>query len=593
MMRSMFAGVSGLKAHQTRMDIIGNNIANVNSAGYKSSRATFQDMLSQTVRSATAPSTNRGGTNPQQVGLGVTLGSVDVKHTQGNTQSTGYITDLAIEGDGFFILGEGANRVYTRAGMFGLDNGTEGNLVSLVNGQRVLGYKADQNGVIDHNSTLQPLYISASDTISPRATDRVLFAGNLDNRYSTGDSVSRTVQVYDSRGREQTIVVDLVRGVGNTWEWDANWLLVSDSIPSHNNAIANKGDYTVVEVLPNEFAMHDLQGNAVAWSDDGRVWTSLLTSGANGANFEFETALSIGDRVTATSSEGQVFLTSSQSRTTRYEGVTATSTVDGTNTLVVPGRYTVALNGSDLELRDLAGTVVATSVNGTDWTPKMVDPAPQGPDFNLGVTLQEGSLVTLTGSASALTLTTKNPTTGGISLADRTIQFNLDGSYSGVEVNQIAFKPTFADDLDIVLDFSEFTQYADTFTGKFMNQTGYTNGALESYAIDQNGVIVGSFSNGLTRSLGQVALARFPNPAGLQRAGSTMFVDTPNSGSAQVGAAGIPGYGMIAPSSLEMSNVDLSEEFTDMIITQRGFQANSRIITTSDEILQELVNLKR
>ncbi|NLJ74416.1 MAG: flagellar hook-basal body complex protein, partial [Firmicutes bacterium] len=126
-----------------------------------------------------------------------------------------------------------------------------------------------------------------------------------------------------------------------------------------------------------------------------------------------------------------------------------------------------------------------------------------------------------------------------------------------------------------------------------MSQDGYTNGALESFAIDQNGRIIGSFSNGLTRALGQVALARFANPAGLERTGSTMFGETPNSGDAQIGAAGIPGFGSIAPSSLEMSNVDLSEEFTEMIITQRGFQANSRIITSSDEMLQELVNLKR
>ncbi|NLO65643.1 MAG: flagellar hook-basal body complex protein, partial [Firmicutes bacterium] len=150
-----------------------------------------------------------------------------------------------------------------------------------------------------------------------------------------------------------------------------------------------------------------------------------------------------------------------------------------------------------------------------------------------------------------------------------------------------------ANPLRIVLDFSQFTQYADTFTGKFLSQDGYQNGALESYAIDQNGIIVGSFSNGLTRNLGQIALARFTNPAGLERIGSTMFIETPNSGTAQIEAAGQPGYGTISPSSLEMSNVDLSEEFTEMIITQRGFQANSRIITSSDEMLQELVNLKR
>lgn len=508
MMRSMFAGVSGLKTHQVRMDIIGNNIANVNSAGYKSSRATFQEMLSQTMRAATAPTDTRGGTNPQQVGLGVQLGSIDVKHTQGNTQSTGYITDLAIEGDGFFVLGHGDNRLYTRAGMFGLDNGTEGNLVSLVNGQRVLGYKANSDGEIDPNSPLEPLFISASESITPKATDTVYFAGNLDNRYSIGEGVTRTVQIYDSRGREQTIIVDLEQLGDNEWEWDASWLLVSDSIPMDNGAVENNAEYTVVDHGGGAWSLQnpaelDASGNPVrvATSSDGRVWTISDSAGNPVHTFEFERPLTNGAKVSSSSDGNGLLLTSEYSLTTG---------IDGT---------------------------------------------------------------------------------------DRVIRFNNDGSFLGLsgenDQHVLQLDPTNAENLNVTLDFTQFTQYADTFTGKFLSQNGYTSGALESYAIDQNGVIVGSFSNGLTRALGQVALARFANPAGLQRAGGTMFVHTPNSGDAQIGAAGTPGFGQIAPSSLEMSNVDLSEEFTDMIITQRGFQANSRIITTSDEMLQELVNLKR
>ena len=514
MMRSMFAGVSGLKAHQVRMDVIGNNIANVNSAGYKSSRATFQDMLSQTLRSATAPTAARGGSNPQQIGLGVQVGSVDVKHTQGNTQSTGYITDLAIEGEGFFVLGQGENRLYTRAGMFGLDNGTEGNLVSLLNGQRVLGYKANSDGVIDTKSDLTPLYISASETITPRATDAVYFAGNLDNRIpewqSEEDTISRSVQIYDSRGREQTIIVDLKREQGNNWEWDANWFLVSEPVAMDNGFIANNEKYVVKfdsSSSPNwQLNKLDPDGSAtseiVAYSNDGFRWT-------------------VGD----------------------------------------PS-----------------------------------PPVPNAPTFEFEHKLTENETVEVFAEGGSLYLTSRHSLTG-THADNRLIQFNDDGSFRGLsgmgEENVLKFKPVYAEQLAITLDFSDFTMYADTFTGKFMNQNGYTSGALESYAIDQNGFIVGSFSNGLTRALGQVALARFANPAGLQRAGSTMFVDTVNSGEAQIEAAGVPGYGQIAPSSLEMSNVDLSEEFTEMIITQRGFQANSRIITTSDEMLQELVNLKR
>src|SRR5690606_22829302 len=255
----------------------------VNTAGYKASRVTFQEMLSQTTRGATAPTANRGGSNPQQVGLGVQLGSIDVKHTQGNTQSTGYITDLAIEGDGFFILAEGEdglNRLYTRAGIFGLDSGgTEGNLVSLVNGMRVMGYRAE-NGIIDYTS-LKPLYISGSQTIEARATDQVVFGGNLDSRYTEGTGVRRTGQVYDSLGTEHTIVVDITKtNEDNTWDWQAYWLVPSSAIPvDQAGEITPNARYVVHEnelwkVEPGyEYDGNDPPGEVVASFDvDDEVW---------------------------------------------------------------------------------------------------------------------------------------------------------------------------------------------------------------------------------------------------------------------------------------------------------------------------------
>jgi flagellar hook protein FlgE len=516
MLRSMFAGVSGLKAHQMRMDVIGNNIANVNTAGYKASRVTFQEMLSQTTRGATAPTANRGGSNPQQVGLGVQLGSIDVKHTQGNTQSTGYITDLAIEGDGFFILAEGEdglNRLYTRAGIFGLDSGgTEGNLVSLVNGMRVMGYRAE-NGIIDYTS-LKPLYISGSQTIEARATDQVVFGGNLDSRYTEGTGVRRTVQVYDSLGTEHTIVVDLTKTGDNTWDWKAYWLVPSTAISAEQaGGITPNARYVVHKnklwkVYPDyEYSDSDSEqrGEEVA-SFDGKVWRV----GDGSAEFTFGTPLANGTFLTAAS------------------------------------------DGSSLVL------TAESAVGQAEVGQAEVGQAEVGPD-------------------------------------DTRIKFGTNGSFLGPKPEEavISFDPAGAESIRIKLDFTQFTQYADTFTGKFLSQNGHTSGALESFTIDQNGVIVGSFSNGLTQALGQVALAKFANPGGLMRSGSTMFMESTNSGSAQVEPAGAPGFGQIIPSALEMSNVDLSEEFTDMIITQRGFQANSRIITTSDEMLQELVNLKR
>ncbi|WP_461369900.1 flagellar hook protein FlgE [Candidatus Darwinibacter acetoxidans] len=510
MLRSMFVGVSGLKAHQMRMDVIGNNIANVNTAGYKASRVTFQEMLSQTTRGATAPTANRGGSNPQQVGLGVQLGSIDVKHTQGNTQSTGYITDLAIEGDGFFILAEGEdglNRLYTRAGIFGLDSGgTEGNLVSLVNGMRVMGYRAE-NGIIDYTS-LKPLYISGSQTIEARATDQVVFGGNLDSRYTEGTGVRRTVQVYDSLGTEHTIVVDLTKtNEDNTWDWKAYWLVPSSAIP-----VDQAG-----EITPNaRYVVHE-----------NELWK------------------------------------------------------------VEPG---YEYDGSEPP-----GEVVASfDVDDEVW--RVED---EGAEFTFGTPLANGTFLTAASDGSSLVLTAElavgQAEVGPDDTRDTRIKFGTNGSFLGPKPEEavISFDPAGAESIRIKLDFTQFTQYADTFTGKFLSQNGHTSGALESFTIDQNGVIVGSFSNGLTQALGQVALAKFANPGGLMRSGSTMFMESTNSGSAQVEPAGAPGFGQIIPSALEMSNVDLSEEFTDMIITQRGFQANSRIITTSDEMLQELVNLKR
>ncbi|MDI9465397.1 MAG: flagellar hook-basal body complex protein, partial [Bacillota bacterium] len=390
MLRSMFAGVSGLKAHQMRMDVIGNNIANVNTAGYKASRVTFQEMLSQTTRGATAPTANRGGSNPQQVGLGVQLGSIDVKHTQGNTQSTGYITDLAIEGDGFFILAEGEdglNRLYTRAGIFGLDSGgTEGNLVSLVNGMRVMGYRAE-NGIIDYTS-LKPLYISGSQTIEARATDQVVFGGNLDSRYTEGTGVRRTVQVYDSLGTEHTIVVDLTKtNEDNTWDWKAYWLVPSTAISADQAG----------GITPN--ARYVVHGNQLWKVDPG---------------YEY----------------------------------------------------------SENKLPD--GEVVASFNDGV-WAVK-----DGSAEFTFGTLLANGTFLTAVSDGSSLVLTAELAVGQADSDtdSDTRIKFGTNGSFLGPKPEKavISFDPAGAESIRIKLDFTQFTQYADTFTGKFLSQNGHTSG---------------------------------------------------------------------------------------------------------------------
>ncbi|HHT04990.1 MAG TPA: flagellar hook protein FlgE [Hydrogenispora sp.] len=408
MMRSMFAGVSGLRNHQTRMDVIGNNIANVNTVGYKTSRVTFQDALSQTIRGATAPQGNRGGVNPQQVGLGVALSSIDVLHTPGNLQTTGVNTDLAIQGNGFFILGgEGNQRYYTRAGNFTMD--TSGRLV-YGNGLQLQGWMANDAGEIQTGGNPQGITLPIGTTIDPQATSKITLTGNLNSSTPDGESFTRNLQVYDSLGNPHTIQIVFNKTAVGQWNWQVQ---------------------------------------------DSATPPTVIDPGAT-LNFDTFGHLPAGTEATIT------------------------------------------------------------------WTP--------GP---------------------------------------------------GVEA------------LDITIDFSAISQQHAEDSSVGYEQDGYRMGYLDSYRIDSAGTVIGIFTNGLANNIAQIAVATFNNPAGLEKMGETMFRTSSNSGEAQINISGIGGAGTVTPGALEMSNVDLSQEFTDMIVTQRGFQANSRIITTSDEMLQELVNLKR
>ena len=408
MMRSMYAGVSGLKAHQTRMDVIGNNIANVNTAGFKASRVTFKEMLSQTLSGAKAPQGNRGGMNPQQVGLGVSLGSIDTNLVQGNLQSTGLGTDLAIQGNGFFVVNNGTQNFYTRAGALTLDE--NGNLVNASNGYIMQGWLAN-NGIINTNSPLTGIRIPIGDTMAPQASTEAVFAGNL----NSADPLpwTATMDIYDSQGEKHTLTLNFEpTDDNNQWNW--------------------------------------------------------------------------------------------------------TATIDG-----------ATLGGSDKR----TGTITFGS---------------------------DGKFVSVTGGTFK-------------------INFN-NGTEEITGFN---------------LDLSAVTQMAGDNTLDGLYADGYSMGSLESFSIDNAGVITGSYSNGLTKAIGQIAIANFSNAGGLTRVGDTLFAESQNSGIAQIGAAGTAGRGKISAGTLEMSNVDLAEQFTDMITTQRGFQANSRIISTTDEMLQDLVNLKR
>ncbi|MGX5697393.1 flagellar hook protein FlgE [Agromyces soli] len=386
MLRSMFSGISGLRAHQTMLDVTGNNIANVNTTGFKGSATQFQDTLSQLVQGGGAPGAAIGGTNPAQIGLGVQVAGISTNFTQGSAQATGRASDLMISGDGFFVVNAGGETLYSRAGAFDFD--AQGRLVT-PNGGFVMGWNA-VNGVVNQGGALQNIALPRGAVAPAVATTDVRFSGNLPDDAAVGTEIVRDIDVYDATGTATSVSLSFTR-------------------------------------------------SATGWD---------VASGA--------TAL---------------------------------------------GSMTFA-----------------------------------------------GGLPTGTTSV----------TVGGVAV-----------------------------------DLSAVTGYADLSTLKVAGQDGRPAGTLDAYSIGPDGTITGTFSNGATETVGRIALATFVNPGGLEKAGDSTYRATANSGAVELGGGGDAGYGTLASGYLEMSNVDLSQEFTNLIIAQRGFQANARIITTSDEVLQELTNLKR
>lgn len=464
MMRSMFSGVSGLRAHQLKMDTIGNNIANVNTVGYKSQRATFQEVFNQTLRGAGSPQAGKGGTNPQQVGLGISLSSIDTFHIRGAVQRTDNLTDLAINGDGFFILSnsaDGLSRSYTRAGNFSLDD--DGNLVA-ANGYKVLGYMMDPS-TNTMRSQLEGIKISKAEMVAAKETTYSNFEGNLDNNITK--VTGTTIPTYDAAANTLTISNGL-----KYWETTAT---VYDNLGGKHTL-----KYTFIRGLESAGG----SGNGAVSTDDDR-WSVIIKD---------------------------------QDTDKFYNAVDNTF----------------------------------------------------GDAANLDELLVE------------------------LKFDDGVLNTDTAETPSGGKLNNIPVAgKNGSDPLELDIDFTKLTQFANESNAAVTSSDGYPQGSLDTFSIGPTGEISGIFTNGMSKIIGQVALAVFKNPAGLEKTAENMFQVTPNSGDPIVGLPGSSGLGSLNSGTLEMSNVDISNEFAEMISTQRGFQANSRIITTSDEMLQELVNLKR
>lgn len=533
MMRSLFAGVSGLRNHQVRMDVIGNNVANVNTVAFKASRVTFKEGFAQLLQGASRPPGDHGGINPIQVGLGMQVGSIDQMFTQGNIETTGVNTDLAIQGDAFFVVAKGNEHFYTRSGNFQLD--ADGRLVSPTNGFVVQGRMA-VNGVLQEGIT--DLKLPFGQKVAARATTAMTLAGNLNAAAPvfSGPFVPRAVTppVTDSaafaaaHGGFATVTMDTE---------------------------ATSGSYGFAQTGTGEI---ELYKNGVA--------TGITRAGAAGTTLDFgEVSVALGAGWTAASGFPAAHAPAAD--------VTHRSTVNLTDPANVSSYTTTSISVYDsLGTRhDLKVFMYKADADTWSW---QVDTSGL-----VGVPATGAGSLAINGSTS--------------------FNFKTDGTLdtAGFVMPSITFTPAGAEEVKIGMDpgsgINGITHFQNSSTAVLRDQDGYTMGTLQNFSIDRTGKITGAFTNGTTADLAQIVLADFNNPTGLLRTGDNMYAVSGNSGGAVLGFPLEGSQSFITSGALEMSNVDLAQEFTNMIVSQRGFQANGRVITNSDQMLEEVVNLKR
>ena len=540
-LRSLFSGVSGLKNHQIMMDVIGNNISNINTVAFKAGRATFSEMFAQTLRGATAPTDLNGGTDPIQVGLGMSINTLDTLFSQGNIETTGQSTDLAIQGSGFFAVNLNGQTLYTRMGTFQFD--ADGRLVHPGTGAVLQGRMADTTGNIPPGTKLEDLKISLDQKSAAKATTNVKFSGNLDAEASIANiSLNGNLDPTSPVGTQ----VDLTTTIKDSYDQS------HDIVLRFTNTGANTWDVTTVSATDGTVA----GGTATATFDPV---TGQLT------------ALASPVPITMTST----FTPPAPPMTIDLRAVNLTQHAGASSVIGTFNKAASAVNVSMTIFDSLGNTHTVTLA------------------FTKTATPNQWSWVATAPTPASIT-------SGG----SGTITFNSNGTlasfaYAG-GATALGIDPgNGASPMNVTLDagtpgvFSGITQNASTSNITLRNQDGYGVGTLGDVSIDQTGNIVGAFSNGTVMTLGRVMLADFNNPGGLMRYGENMYQVSGDSGSPAIIAPGDASQSTIISGALEQSNVDLADEFTKMIMAQRGFQANARVITTSDQFLQEVVDMKR
>lgn len=562
MMRSLYSGVAGLKTHQTRMDVIGNNIANVNTTAYKSSSMTFSELMSQTTQKASGANatTGVGGTNAKQIGLGVKAGAINTAiTTQGSAQATGNPFDIMITGDNFFVVSNGSENFFTRDGSFYVDGA--GNLAMTSTGYNVMGWGVDKTTGNIKQDTVTALRImsTANMTYPPEATTQANISGILDeNDKDVTSANGKTVNLnfFDARGYSYTAKFTFKQsGEPNTNVYSMELTKLLDSTGAEIDISALDFGNRTQQKMETKVTL-----NTDAYMWDGKVLKTKdgTTEVANLADIFNQDGSLITPQDDAAAQKQQKAL-DAIAKAYGYEG----STDEFLNLYIT----SAADPKQQLTMQDLLGNMMAGK--NTDILPA------------------DGSTITMEGRYFEGTTVVFNKDTAKLE--------SVGGSTTNLGINA-AFSQLGGNFSDITIDLSECTNYDNKGTSTIgaTSGDGRRLGDMIGVSIQKDGMIYASYDNGMTKLLGQIATAAFANASGLEKEGDNLYSATLNSGEFDgIGVDITAGGGYMSTGQLEMSNVDLSSEFTEMITTQRGFQANSRIITVSDTLLEELTNLKR
>ncbi|HOQ03841.1 MAG TPA: flagellar hook-basal body complex protein [Anaerohalosphaeraceae bacterium] len=572
---ALSAGVSGLKAHQAMLDVAGNNLANVNTVGFKGSSVTFAELLSQTLRRASGPAGNLGGVNPQQMGSGVGIASIRVNTSQGNIVTTGQDLDVAIDGSGYFVLNNGSQNVYTRIGSFAVD--ASNTLVDPATGYRVqrIGNYGESEGFQTAGDT--SIHIPWDASMPARATTEITLNGNL---RASAESTAATVH---------KIVSNLAFTTSN-----------GERVATANTYLSDLDQWTTPLAV-------GATGTILVsgYLEDGTEFTNQPITWVGAASGSGPTIQDLLDQITALftdstatlNSDGKIVVTANQAGYNLAMITNMTYVPAGTDEMTVPTFFDyVTIGGNDTknfkitvydnmgEQHVLSGTFVKTNTTNT---------------WDLVIDSITGEMAGSWDSYDIHNSSALNRRISGI-------EFNPDGSFKGISVPgeeavigvQFESNPSAIQTIELVLgtpgEFTGLTQFASQqSSAAALTQDGYAAGSLSNVMIDQSGMIVGTFTNGVKVNIAALQIGIFQNPGGLESIGNGYFLPTANSGEPIATMAASSGAGKITGQSLEQSNVDIATEFVTLMQAQNGYQANARTIRVANDVLRELTNLIR